>query len=372
MNNNFFNEIISQPKALKDTFSYILNEGKSQFLIIRDFIKKGGITKLIFTGMGSSYIGSYLPYYILNPYGIAIEIREAGEFLLNTFPEVNQNCFKDTGIVIISQSGESGEIRELVRKINAMEETPLTIGITNNSESYLFNRTELQILMNFDEEISITTKSYVCTLLILYVMAKSIICDFFNEPEEIDKVYFLIDKLSNLLGQNDKINKIWNAVVSRFGREIDFVEILSDGTSMTTVHQAALNFKEVAKIYSEGTSLTYFLHGGIEILNDTIKLILITSDKKNFNIIRRFLSSIVKEWKFGKILHLTNQEFDSELYQLHQDPNILLYKHEISDPFLAPIMEIVIIQLLVFKLAEEKGIEPGKFYFSQKITDLFK
>ncbi|MFW9951888.1 MAG: SIS domain-containing protein [Candidatus Thorarchaeota archaeon] len=372
MSNSFFDEIISQPKALKDTFNYILNEGKSQFLIIRDFIKKGGINKLIFTGMGSSYIGAYLPYYILNPYGIAVEMREAGEFLLNTFPEVNQDCFKDTGIVIISQSGESGEIREIIRKINELEEVPLTIGITNNPESYLFYRTELQILMNFDKEISITSKSYVCTLLILYVMAKSIISDFFNEQEEIDKVNHLIEKISTLLELKENIDKLWKETVSLFSKDIDFIEILSDGASMTTVHQAALNFKEIAKVYSEGTSLTFFLHGGIEILNDTTKLIIITSDKKNLGITHKFLKAVITEWKFGKIFHITNQDFVGELLELHQNEDIILYKHGITDSMLAPIMEIVIIQLFAYKVAQEKGIEPGKFYYSQKITDIFK
>ncbi len=372
MNNDFLNEIISQPKALKDTFNYILNEGKPQFLIIRDFIKKGGITKLIFTGMGSSYISSYLPYYILNPYGIAIEIREAGEFLLNTFPEVKQDCFKDTGIVIISQSGESGEIRELVRKLNDMEDKPLTIGITNNPDSYLSYRTELQIFMNFDKEVSVTSKSYVCTLLILYVMAKSIICDFFNLEEEINKVYNLIEKMSNLLNFKENIDKIWNECVLSFGIDVDFVEILSDGTSMTTVHQAALNFKEVAKTYSEANSLTFFRHGGIEILNNKTKLIIITSDNKNLEFTYKFLLGIVNEWKFGKILHITNQKFDEKLKDVHQNPKIILYKHEITDAYLAPIMEIVIIQLFAYRIAETKGIEPGKFYYSQKVTDVFK
>jgi glucosamine--fructose-6-phosphate aminotransferase (isomerizing) len=372
MNNDFLNEIISQPKALKDTFNYILNEGKPQFLIIRDFIKKGGITKLIFTGMGSSYIGSYLPYYILNPYGIAIEMREAGEFLLNTFPEVKQDCFKDTGIVIISQSGESGEIRELVRKLNEMEDTPLTIGITNNPDSYLSYRTELQIFMNFDKEVSVTSKSYVCTLLILYVMAKSIICDFFSIEEEINKIHDLIEKMSKFLNHRENIDKIWKDIVLSFGYNIDFIEILSDGTSMTTVHQAALNFKEVAKTYSEANSLTFFRHGGIEILNDKTKLILITSDKKNLKYTYKFLLGIVNEWRFGKIFHITNQQFDEKLKEVHKNPKIILYKHEITDSFLAPIMEIVIIQLFVYKIAEAKGIEPGKFIYSQKVTNVFK
>ncbi|MHA1458811.1 MAG: hypothetical protein ACTSQR_04010, partial [Promethearchaeota archaeon] len=81
MTNNFLKEIKSQPQALENTLQYIVGKGSPQFLKLKKIKKKGGITKLIFTGMGSNYISSYLPYYILNQYGIAVEMREAGEFL---------------------------------------------------------------------------------------------------------------------------------------------------------------------------------------------------------------------------------------------------------------------------------------------------
>jgi glucosamine 6-phosphate synthetase-like amidotransferase/phosphosugar isomerase protein len=369
---DFLEEIKSQPDALKDTFNYILNEGKPQFLKIRDFIKRGGITKLIFTGMGSSYIGSYLPYYVLNPHGIAVEMREAGEFLINTFPEANQDCFKDTGIVVISQSGESGEIREIIRKINEIEDTPLTIGITNNPDSYLFYRTELQILMNFDEEVSVTSKSYVCTLLILYVMAKTIISDFFNNKKEIEKINNLIEAMRSLLESKEKINNIWKNVLSAFGPDFSFIEILSDGTSMTTAHQAALNFKEIAKSYSEANSISFFRHGGIEILNDNTQLIIITSDQKNSEFNTQFMRKVVNDWTCGKILHITNQKMDKKSIELQKNPKIIFYQHEITDPFLAPIFEIVILQLLFYRIAEKKGVKPGIFNYSQKVTNDFK
>ena len=209
--NDFLGEIKSQPKALRKTFDYILNDGKPQFLKVKDFIKKGGITKLIFTGMGSSFIASYLPYYLLNQNGIAIEIREAGEFLFNTFPKRRQESFKDTGIVLISQSGKSGEIRELLKNINSIDVQPLTIGITNDPDSYLAYMTELQIFMNIDEEISVTTTTYICTLLILYIMAKTIIGEFFSEEDNIQEVEYLIDRVQSLL---DNVNQIVQLIIA--------------------------------------------------------------------------------------------------------------------------------------------------------------
>ncbi|KON28847.1 hypothetical protein AC481_00325 [miscellaneous Crenarchaeota group archaeon SMTZ-80] len=369
--NDFLGEIKSQPQALRDTLKYIINEGKNQFLILKDFIKKGGITKFIFTGMGSSFISGYLPYYILNQYGIAVEMREAGEFLFNTFPKVKKNCFKDSGIIIISQSGESGEIRELLREINAipMEFKPLTVGITNNPDSYLAYMTELQIFMNFDEEVSVTSKSYICTLLILYAMAKTIIGEFFTNDQQTQKIEKLIIELEELLNNQNTIDSIWNDLLNKFGDKNDFIEILARGSSLTTAYQAALNYKEIVKGYSEANSISTFRHGGIECLNDSSKVILLTSDQKNLQLNSKFLDNIVNQWRCDKILHITNQNFDDDLEKLHESPKLILYKHKIEDPHLAPIFEIVVLQLLFYKIAEKRGIEPGVFFFSQKITD---
>lgn len=365
--NEFLAEIKSQPQALRDTLNYVLNEGKSQFLIVKDFIKKGGITKLIFTGMGSSYISTYLPYYILNQYGITTEIRDSGEFLFNLFPEKKQDIFKNTGIVIISQSGESGEIRELLRKINSIEDTPLTIGITNNPNSYLASMTELQILMNFDEETSVTSKSYVCTLLLLYVMAKTITGEFFINGKEHEHIDLLIQEINILL--NDSINKIWINLVNFVGYDMNFIEIISRGSSMVTAHQAALNCKEIAKIYSEASSISTFRHGGIECLNDNTIIILITADEKNLQLSKTFLDNLINNWKCKKLLHITNQNFNKELGAIHNNPKVIVYKHNVVDSHLAPIIEIIIIQLLFYKIAERRGIEPGVFYFSKKVTE---
>jgi len=367
--NKFLTEIKSQPQALRDTLNYILNEGKSQFLIVKDFIKKGGINKLIFTGMGSSFISTYLPYYILNQYGITTEIRDSGEFLFNLFPEKKQKIFSNTAIVIISQSGESGEIRELLRKINSIEDTPLTIGITNDPNSYLASMTELQILMNFDKETSVTSKSYVCTLLLLYVMAKTIIGEFFMQENEHEDIEELVNEIDSLISNKDRLDKIWNDLVNFFGHDISFIEILSRGSSMVTAHQAALSCKEILKVYSEASSISIFRHGAIECLNDDTNIILITADEKNLQLSNKFLDHLINKWKFNKILHITNQDFDKTLEEMHNNSKVFVYKHNVKETHLAPIMEVVIIQLLFYQIAEKRGIEPGVFYFTKKVTD---
>jgi len=172
-----------------------------------------------------------------------------------------------------------------------------------------------------------------------------------------------------LMNNKVSLHKIWKDLIDSFGYNMNFIEILSRGSSMVTAHQAALNCKEIAKVYSEASSISTFRHGGIECLNDNTTIILITSDNKNLQLNVKFLDNLINKWKSKKVLHITNQNFDNNLEKIHKNSKMIIYRHNIVDNYLAPIMEIIILQLLFYKMAEKRGIEPGIFYFTKKITD---
>ena len=44
------------------------------------------------------------------------------------------------------------------------------------------------------------------------------------------------------------------------------------------------------------------------------------------------------------------------------------YNYDVKDPFLAPIYEIIVLQLVFYKIAELNGLEPGEFKFTTKVT----
>jgi len=366
--NDFLGEILSQHEALTTAFSHIIEKEKNRFLKIKNYLENDRINKLIFTGIGSSLSACYLPFYFLNQHGIVTEMREAGEFALNLVTEKNPKIYNKTCIVIVSQSGESGEIIELLKKLRMTKAYPVTCAITNNPKSTLAKKSDIQIYMNLEQETSVTSKTYICSLLILYVLAKTIISEFFDREREIKRIEYIARQVQFLLEDKEKINFIWEELLTNFGVECEFLEVLSRGPSLSTAHQAALTFKEITKSYSEAQPISEFRHGGIECLNDTSKLIIITSDENSANIDARFILKLIKEWKFDKLLYITNQPLSKELTEMQKNPKIIIYQHEIKDPFLSPLYEIIILQLLFYKMAEKRGLQPGKFIYSQKIT----
>jgi len=362
----FLDEILSQPQALLDTYHYLKDSCQSQFQELKKKIKEEKISKFIFTGMGSSYFSSYIPYYLLNQSGFYSEMREAGEFLLYSFPKIETNFFDKTAIVLISQSGESGEVIHLLEKINSIENPPLTIGITNNPKSTLSTNTNMTFLIKAGVEKSVTSKSYTCTLLLLYVLVKDLIDDFLSKNENSLEIENLIKEINDFLKDREKIEIFYNNLLSFYGSEIDCLEILARGPSLSTAYQAALNFKEIVKKLSEANPCSTFRHGGIECLNKNSKLVIISSEQNNFKLNIHLIKRMIKDWNCGKILHITNLYSDD--ITLNNSPKIISFMHHIKNPFLSPIMEIIILQLFFYKIAEKNDLTPGKFYYSEKIT----
>ncbi len=365
---DFLKEILSQPQALLETYEYILTQ-KTQIQELKNELKKRNISRIIFTGMGSSFFCAYIPYYFLNKNGICSEMRETGEFLFYSFPKAKSEYFKNIAVVFISQSGESGEIVQLLSKIKTHKFPPLTIGITNSPKSTLANSVDFLFLTKAGEEKSVTSKTYTATLLLLYILSHSLAEDESNEAIKIE-IKSLISEIQKFLESEEKIDIFYKNLLSFYGSNIDCLQILARGPSLATAYQAALNYKEIVKGYSEAISCSTFNHGCIECLNSNSKLIIISSDEENFLLNIHLIKNMTKKWDFGRILHVSNFEIDQDpdYLMLTRSPKFIQFKHAILNPFLSPIMEIVIIQLFFYKLAEKKGFVPGEFKFTQKVT----
>ncbi len=365
---DFLKEIMSQPKALSDTYKYIFSQ-KSLIQELLTALKKRNIAKIIFTGMGSSFFSAYIPYYFLNRSGIYSEMRETGEFLFYAFPNTKSDYFKDIAIVLISQSGESGEIVQLLRKIKNLTAPPLTIGITNSPHSTLANSVDFLFLTKAGDEKSVTSKTYTATLLLLYILSQSLAKETINEAIKLE-IEFLIKELQKFLENEEKIDIFYKNLLSFYGSNIESLQILARGPSLASAYQAALNYKEIVKGYSEAIPCSTFNHGCIECLNEDSKLIIMSSDQENFKLNIHLIKNMTTKWDFGRILHISNFEVDQDrdYLMLTRSPKFIQFKHDISNPFLSPIMEIVILQLFFYKLAEKKNIVPGQFKFTQKIT----
>ncbi|MHA1726724.1 MAG: SIS domain-containing protein [Promethearchaeota archaeon] len=363
-----FEEIKDQPRALSLTFEKIKQVYIPPLKELKQLIHEKKITRIIFSGMGSSYFAAFLPYYFLNQHGITAEIRETGEFLVHSFPKIETSSFERFLLFLISQSGESGEIIELLKKLNILKKKPIIVAITNNSKSTLAKNSNFNFIIEAGEEMSVTSKSYTCTLLMLYFISKSIIgMDPLNE-KDIHEIMILLEIIDKFFLENDVMEKKYDEILSLFGLDIPCLEILGQGPSLSTAYQAALIYKEIVKSPSEANSISMFHHGGIECLHKNSKLVLLSSGKSSNAISERFIKNLNEKWEYGALLYITNEKLKDKSLLKHPRSKIKVFYHDITNEFLSPIKEIMILQLFFYRMAEKKRLEPGRLRFSQKVT----
>jgi glucosamine--fructose-6-phosphate aminotransferase (isomerizing) len=147
-----------------------------------------------------------------------------------------------------------------------------------------------------------------------------------------------------------------------------FIDCIGKGTGLATTNQAALNIKEVAKIYSESISASMFRHGPIEIIDECFRAIIISNNDNDRSSINTLVRNIANKWG-GKLFLITNSR--DQVNEFEENKNILVLFHSTTDPFMSPLYEIIPIQILYYSLAELKGITPGTFRFTSKVTKEF-
>jgi len=121
----------------------------------------------------------------------------------------------------------------------------------------------------------------------------------------------------------------------------------------------ALILKEAAKMGAEGSSAGQFRHGPLEAVAPGFAAVVFAMQGRTRDIDLRLAHDIAK---FGGRVVVVGS--DEELRQERIFYLALPLLHE----FCSPLLEIVPIQLLSWRIATEKGLQPGKFDKAKKVT----
>lgn len=249
--NKFLEEIQEQPEALKQTFCYYRSEeGKKSFKTVCALWKSGEYDRIVFTGMGSSYFISQAAATMISSASIPASAINAGELLHFQSPSLTER----TLLIAVSQSGESYEVIELLKKQRRL---PITvIGITNESGSSLAVMATHCLLCKAGKEEMTSTKTFITTYLAVYLLAESLKRHEVNE-EALDGI---IREVERQLAERD-------TYLSRsltFLKGHSFVQVIGRGTVFAAVAQTALMFMEATKIPASALLGGEFRHGPLE------------------------------------------------------------------------------------------------------------
>ena len=346
----FEQEIFEQAEAISRTLNY------GARISSNNRVKLGGletkeddlksIDNLIIGACGTSlYAGCYAAV-LMRKFHVFESITP------QTASDISQEYLypRNTGVLSITQSGETEDLKKLIRL--AQKKGIICFNVINEVESEIARMTELGVFINAGREVSVaSTKGFMCQ-----VIALCLVTMWFSEKKFPNKyVLERIELLQNLKIFCMKVQECLNEnrfEIEEIAKEVrnkEYMAVLGKGLCEPIAKEAALKIKEITYMHAEGYSSGEFKHG---------PLALIEEDKKTVGVIY--------------ILDDDNFEFNmSTLEQLKakQAYTIVITdcKHKIRDDAadrfvkiphcgdLTPLLGIIPMQLLTLHIAQMRG-----------------
>lgn len=348
--NKFLKEIFEQPEAIENTLNYYTaSDGLSSLESVKNEIIGKKFKQIIFTGMGSSYFVSHAASIMFNELKINSFVLNASELLHYNLQLLEHR----TLLICISQSGESFEILEILKRLPS---DTCCVGVTNEENSTLAKKANIVLLCKGGKEEMTSTKTYMLTSIVPFILGWYL-AGIWNE-EKIGAVKRLAENVRTILtGYNS-----WMPEALDFLGDLQSLQVIARGPSFSTASQTALMFKEATKIPATGISGGEFRHGPMEMVSKGFKAILYATKGKTFGQSMKMAEDIAGYG--GKVLLLTNEKLrftTRNVMQIHIDE---------PDEYLFSVNSIVPMQLFVDSYAKSKGFSAGSFSRGAKVTEI--
>jgi len=348
--NEFLAEILEQPEALKSTLNYYTSlEGKEVLERINKTIKEKEFEQIIFTGMGSSYFASHAASTLFSNLGIHSFVINASELMHYNLSLLE----KKTLLICLSQSGESFEIREILKELPP---GVFCVGITNEEDSRLAKDSDIALLSKAGREHMTSTKTYVSTSLVSFILGWSLSGKW--NDDKINSIIKLTENFKTTLKNYDS----WIDEVIGFLGDLPALQIIARGPVFSTACQSALMFKEATRIPATGILGGEFRHGPMELVQEGFKSIVFAANGKTVAQSIKMAEDIARFG--GKVLLITNakREFSHK--------NMMVLSIDEQDEYLFSIQSIIPVQLFIDSFAKAKGYEAGSFSHGAKVTEV--
>ncbi|MEM2121060.1 MAG: glutamine--fructose-6-phosphate transaminase (isomerizing) [Candidatus Woesearchaeota archaeon] len=289
---------------------------------------------IFFIGAGTSYHACFAASYLFSH----IAKMHVNVVLASEFPNYEDFINEKTLVIALSQSGETADVLEAVK--SAKKKNAKIISIVNVVGSSLTRLSDYSIMMNAGPEICVlSTKSYTSQLAIILLLAYSII----GKQEEAKKIIEKVSKIvPEIINKKEEIFKI--AEILKDKKDIF---LIGRNSEYATALEGALKIKEVSYIHAEGFAGGELKHGTIALIEEKTPVIVFASERTRKQIISNAMEVKARGAYVIGISSENNEVFDEfiKLEEIENANNILM---------------IIPIQILAYKLAVLRGLDPDK------------
>lgn len=342
----FFNDLREQPFVL-DKIRHFYSEitGKT---LLRDAVSlvRNRDNPLILTGMGSSFFAAKAAASYLWSFG-----RQAWFFETSDLIHYGMKILTDNPcLIVISQSGESAEIKELLARL---PQHAATIGVTNQLDSSLAKNIKICLPMLAGSEGTTASKTYTASLAVLLLLCSNLgggDCTAANQN--------LKQATQRLFELNETALAMPLANIIEEFPKAKTISLVGRGPGVATALQGALTIKELVKIPAEGMEAAQFRHGPLEIADSNLAAIVIASAGQT----EKQLLSLAMDLSSCGVRLLTIQcgEILTDLTQKNSRVDM--------DEYYSTLVDIYPVQMIADVLAVKLGRDES-FRWITKVTD---
>lgn len=342
-------EIHEQPKALADTCSSIVRDGRidlSATGLTEEIISE--IAAIHIVACGSAWhVGMSAKYVLEDLARIPVSVDVASEFRYRN-PILGQ---KDL-VVVISQSGETADSLAALRE--ASSRGVRTLAIVNVVGSSIAREADHVLYTLAGPEIAVaTTKAYSTQLLASYLLSvefgrvRGLVAQEAYD-RYISEIQTLPDKVASLLADKERIQ--WFAAKYAHARDAFFI---GRGLDYSVSLEGSLKMKEVSYIHSEAYAAGELKHGTISLIEDGTLLVGVLTQP---DLYEKTVSNMVECKSRGAYLMAIAS---AGHYEIEDTADFTIYIPRIDAHF-APSLAIIPLQLLGYYTSVAKGLDVDK------------
>jgi glutamine---fructose-6-phosphate transaminase (isomerizing) len=341
-------EIFEQPRALIDTLS-----NRADFENGRIHLPHMNLTpelakrvqKLYIVACGTSYYSGLVGKFLFESIArLPTEVEYASEFRYYD-PIIDEN----TAVLAITQSGETADTLAALEQ--AREQGATLWSIVNVFGSQAMRLADGSIAMQAGPEIGVaSTKAFTTSIADQYMLAihlgelRGVL-----SPERRRQLVDDLATLPDLAGQVLDRDEEYEALAHQFSKAQDFL-FLGRGINYPVALEGALKLKEISYIHAEGYPAGEMKHGPIALIDESMPVVaLVTQD----SLYEKMVSQVQQAKARDGIVIAVATEGDS---LIAAEADHVIYVPP-APPLLAPIINIIPLQLLSYHIAVRRGCD---------------
>jgi glucosamine--fructose-6-phosphate aminotransferase (isomerizing) len=339
-------EIYEQPAVIGDTLQTLLNPWNEVITLPEMPFDLTRIPRITIVACGTSFhAGMVARYWFETIAGVPTDIDIASEFRYRTI-DMQQGGLS----LFISQSGETADTLAGLRYAKGQGQH--IVSVVNVAESSMARESDVVLRTQAGPEIGVaSTKAFTTQLTTLACLAIGMAAargkiDRKAEAALCHALTEVPSRVNEVLNHDEAIEKLAQEVMD--ARDVLY---LGRGTGYPIALEGALKLKEISYIHAEGYAAGEMKHGPIALIDELVPVIVIAPSDRLFDKTASNMQEVVA--RGGRVIFLSDKAGIAKL----GDMAAATIELPTVDPFVAPILYTIPIQLLAYHVAVLKGTD---------------